>query len=253
MPQADPQPPRVPIFDGHNDALTDLLRPPGRGPRDLLERGSWGHLDLPRAREGGLAGGLFAVFVPRDPATPPPDPEIIFNETGYEVPLPPPLELGYAQRETLAGMARLYRLEARSGGQVRVCRTAAEIQASLDAGVLAAVLHLEGADAIDPDLNALEVFVQAGLRSLGPVWSRPNAFGHGVPFAHPRGPDTGPGLTPAGFELVRACNRLRVLVDLSHLNERGFWDVAETSNAPLVATHSNAHALCPATRNLTND
>jgi membrane dipeptidase len=73
-----------------------------------------------------------------------------------------------------------------------------------------------------------------------------------VPFEFPASPDTGPGLTDAGRGLVAACNRLGILVDLSHLNERGFWDVAELSDAPLVATHSNAHALCPSTRNLTD-
>ena len=67
-----------------------------------------------------------------------------------------------------------------------------------------------------------------------------------------RTPDTGPGLTAAGKALVRQCNRLGVMIDLSHLNERGFWDVAALSDAPLVATHSNAHALCPSTRNLTD-
>ena len=84
------------------------------------------------------------------------------------------------------------------------------------------------------------------------MWSRPNAFGHGVPFRCPSSPDTGPGLTDLGKELVRACNRLKILIDLSHLNERGFWDVAELSDAPLVATHSNAHALSPHSRNLTD-
>ena len=112
-------------------------------------------------------------------------------------------------------------------------------------GNLAAVLHIEGAEAIDPELEALEVFYAAGLRSLGPVWSRPNVFGHGVPFRFPSSPDTGPGLTDAGKELVRACNRLRIMLDLTHLNEAGFWDVAALTDAPLVATHSNVHALCP--------
>ena len=65
-------------------------------------------------------------------------------------------------------------------------------------------------------------------------------------------PDTGPGLTDAGKALVRACNQLGILVDLSHLNEKGFWDVARISDAPLVATHSNAHVLCPLPRNLTD-
>jgi membrane dipeptidase len=90
----------------------------------------------------------------------------------------------------------------------------------------------------------------AGLRSLGPVWSRPNAFGHGVPFVCPSSPDTGPGLTDLGKDLVRTCNRLRILIDLSHLNEGGFWDVAALSEAPLVATHSNVHAISPHSRNL---
>jgi membrane dipeptidase len=117
---------------------------------------------------------------------------------------------------------------------------------------MASILHFEGAEAIDPHLGALETFYNAGLRSLGIVWSRPNAFAEGVPFAFPRSPDTGPGLTDAGCALVRACNELGIMIDLSHINEQGFRDVAKLSNAPLVATHSNAHALCPSTRNLTD-
>ena len=114
------------------------------------------------------------------------------------------------------------------------------------------MLHIEGAEAIDANFELLDVLHAAGLRSLGPVWSRPNAFGHGVPFRCPSSPDIGPGLTELGKALIGACNRLRILIDLSHLNERGFWDVAELSNAPLVATHSNAHAISPHSRNLTD-
>ena len=115
-----------------------------------------------------------------------------------------------------------------------------------------AVLHFEGAEAIDPDLESLEHWYAAGLRSLGPVWSRPTAFGNGVPFIFPSSPDTGPGLTPAGHELIRRCAELGILVDLSHLNEAGFWDVARAQLGPLVASHSGAHALCQASRNLTD-
>jgi membrane dipeptidase len=114
------------------------------------------------------------------------------------------------------------------------------------------VLHLEGAEAIDSGLESLELWHAAGLRSLGPVWSRPTAFGHGVPFVFPSSPDTGPGLTPAGHELVRRCAELGIMVDLSHLNEAGFWDVARADLAPLVASHSAAHTLCQASRNLTD-
>src|SRR5262249_20330692 len=91
------------------------------------------------------------------------------------------------------------------------------------------------------------------LRSIGITWSRPNAFGEGVPFRFPSSPDTGPGLTSAGRSLVRACNWWGIVIDVSHLNEAGFWDVARASDAPLVATHSNVHAICPSSRNLTNE
>ena len=113
----------------------------------------------------------------------------------------------------------LIRIEREANGRVRICRTVEDIRHCMDAGVLAAVLHIEGAEAIDPEFETLDVLHQAGLRSLGPVWSRPNAFGHGVPFRCPSSPDTGPGLTDLGKELIRACNRLKILIDLSHLNE----------------------------------
>jgi membrane dipeptidase len=240
----------LPIFDGHNDTLLALYRPDKGKERSFFTRSEHGHIDLPRAREGGFAGGFFAVYVPAaasiQPSNLPP------GGGPYEAPLPEPLELGYSQRTALGMAGLLFRLEAESQGDLKVVRSAAEIAACLDSGTVAAILHFEGAEAIDPGLEALDVFYQAGLRSIGPVWSRTTAFGHGVPFAYPRTPDTGPGLTNAGVGLVRACNRLGIMIDLSHMNEAGFWDVARLSDAPLVATHSNAHALCQSTRNLTD-
>ena len=238
-----------PVIDGHNDSLLNLYLPERGKGRHFLERSSVGHLDLPRARQGGFGAGFFAIFAPSPDH---PGDTIKFTEHGYEVPLAPSLERGPALQMALDMMALLFRLEEQSKGRMRVVRTVAELQECLDGDCLGAILHFEGAEAIDPDLGALDVFYRAGLRSLGLVWSRPNAFGHGVPFQYPKSPDTGPGLTDAGRELVRACNRLGILVDVSHLNERGFWDVAELSTAPLVATHSAAHAICPSTRNLTD-
>jgi membrane dipeptidase len=235
----------LPIFDGHNDTLLSLDGRDGEQPRSFFERSEQGHIDLPRAREGHLAGGLFAIFV-RGARMDEDDPSAIEVVTSER------LELGYAQQITISAMARLSRLETESAGQVQVVRTAEQLSACLDSGVLAAVLHFEGAEAIDPQLDALLVFYQAGLRSLGIVWSRPNAFGYGVRPDFPSSPDTGPGLTPAGKALVRGCNELGILVDVSHLNEKGFWDVARISDAPLVATHACAHALCPSPRNLTD-
>jgi membrane dipeptidase len=244
---------KLPILIGHNDTLLHLYIPERGHGRSFFVRSDSGHIDLPRAREAGLAGGFFAIFVPANPSSRRSmAADRMQTDGGYEIRAQPTVEMSYAQQMTIAMMASLFRLEAESAGQVKVVRTIAELETCLSDDVLAAILHFEGAEAIDPDLDALEVFYQAGLRSLGIVWSRSNAFAHGVPFKFPHSPDTGPGLTGAGRELVRACNRLGIMLDLSHLNEQGFWDVSGLSDAPLVATHSNVHAICPSTRNLTD-
>src|SRR5579863_1403715 len=218
----------LPIFDGHNDALLSMyLSERGHG-RNFFERSEFGHLDLPRAREGGFGGGFFAIFVPSEPSEPALESTESFKktDTGYEIRLSSAIDPTYALRTAIAVSATLFRLEDQSQGQIKIVRTADELATCLQNGTLAAIMHFEGAEAIDPEFNALEVFYRAGLRSLGPVWSRPNLFAHGVPFRFPHPPDTGPGLTDLGKELVRACNRLGIMIDLSHLNEQGFWDVA---------------------------
>lgn len=242
----------IPVIIGHQDTLLSLYLPERGCGRDFFERSTIGHLDLPRAQEGGIAGGFFAVFVPNPASSAPSDARVVRTANGYTVRLAESLEYDYALRTATAMVALLFRLEDRSQGQLKVVRDVADLIHCLQTGVHAAILHFEGAEAIDADLNALEVFYRAGLRSLGPVWSRPNMFAYGVPFQYPVSPDTGPGLTDAGKELVKACNRLGIMLDLSHLNEKGFWDVAQLSTAPLVATHSNVHVLCSTTRNLTD-
>lgn len=212
------------VIDGHNDLV--LRRWRGEPTS---------HMDLEAGRAAGFAGGFFALFVPS-----PPPAEI--PEIPYAMPLDDPIPYEEAARiaaELYDTLCDLPVNRAESVGDFRE-------------GDIAAIVHLEGADALAPDLSDLEAWYERGLRSVGIVWSRPNAFAEGVPFAFPGSPDTGPGLTDAGRALVAACNRLGVLVDLSHLNEAGFWDVARISEAPLVATHSNAHALCASSRNLTD-
>jgi membrane dipeptidase len=243
---------RLPIVDGHNDSLGRLYPYTHEHVQEFFVRRTDGHIDLPRAREGGLAGGFFAVYASAHaPGTQVPF-EVSHTPTGYEVPLAAPLDPAQASQATIAMTAALFRLEAASSGQVKVVRSVEELACCLETGVLAAILHLEGADAIDPDLYLLDLLYRAGLRSLGVVWSRPNAFGCGVPFRFPHSPDTGPGLTAEGCALVRNCNQLGILLDVSHLNEQGFWDLAAITTAPIVATHSCVHALCPVTRNLTD-
>lgn len=241
-----------PVFDGHNDILLRLQLQPRKRDQIWLMGEGRGHLDLPRMRQGGFAGGMFAIYIPSPPAPGAPDYDALMDNPPYEVELPAMIPLGVAQPVALGMAGHLMWMERASDGAFRICRSVAEIEAARAAGVIAGVMHMEGAEAIDPDLDALHAFHAMGLRSLGPVWSRPTIFGHGVPFRFPGTPDTGPGLTDAGKRLIRACNDLKIVVDLSHMNEAGFNDIAALSDAPLIATHSNAHAVTPSTRNLTD-
>jgi membrane dipeptidase len=214
------------IVDGHNDlALRAWRREPPK------------HLDLEVAREVGFAGGFFALFVPNEEPFDEP------AEVPYAMPLAPAIPTAQARAIALELAQTLESLDVRS------VRHAADFVP----GEIGAIMHREGADPLEPDLSDLDEWYDRGLRSLGLVWSRPNAFAEGVPFRFPATPDTGPGLTDAGRALVRACNDRGILVDLSHLNAAGFWDVAGLSDAPLVATHSNAWTLCNSTRNLEDD
>ena len=239
----------VRFIDGHNDVLLELHLA-GRGPQPFLSRRDEGHLDLVRASEGGFAAGFFAVFVMPETEAEREATKVPLRTPPYAQPLAGPVPGTYAKREAEA-LVELFD-ELASVGGVRPARTIADLEAALEGGPPGAILHFEGAEPIDPDLRDLEAFYQRGLRSLGLVWSRPNAFAHGVPFRFPSSPDVGDGLTDAGRRLVAECNRLGILVDVSHLNERGFWDVAATSKAPVVATHSNAHALSPNSRNVSD-
>lgn len=237
----------IPIFDGHNDLLNRSTAP-GEDPVATFLSGTNGHVDVPRSRAGGFAGGFFAVWLPSPLDLGSLTAEMLQPE--YDMAMPPPLDRPAALPHALQQMSLLHRLEA--AGLVRVCTTVDAIEDCLVNGPIAAILHFEGAEAIDPDFEALDVFYQAGLRSLGPVWSRNTIFAEGVPFRFPSTGDIGGGLTEHGKQLVAECNRRRIMLDLSHLNEAGFWDVARLSDAPLVATHSNAHAVCPHARNLTD-
>jgi membrane dipeptidase len=232
------------VFDGHNDALTC------EDHQDLVGGRGGGHLDLPRMRAGGVRGGIFSVFT--ESAADPWEKRPVTRGDGvveFEHAARVPHQVAAADAAAVAG--RLLALE--RSGALRLAREIADVDAAQgDEGPPVAVLHLEGAEAIDPDLEALDLWYAAGLRSVGPVWSRPNAFAEGVPFISPSSPDTGPGLTEAGRGLVRRCAELGILVDVSHLNEAGFWDLARLELGPIVATHSAAHALCPTSRNLTD-
>ena len=240
----------LPVFDGHNDALSKLHAMHPDDPVGAFMNGYDAALDLGKALRGGFAGGFFAIYVP--PLEADDDGRrAAMAEPSYDIPLPPELDQPHAADVTLAQAGILAALEA--AGAVRICRSVTDIRTAMADGRIAAIMHVEGVEALDPGLAMLDRLHGLGLRSIGPVWSRSNIFGHGVPFRYPSSPDTGPGLTEAGKRLVRRCDDLGVLIDLAHMNEAGFWDVARITTAPLIATHSNAHAICPHARNLTDD
>jgi membrane dipeptidase len=237
-----------PVVDGHNDTLLRLYGtddPVATFIGDVEEAKT--HLDLPRARAAGLGVGFFATFVAGGD-----DHELRWTDDGYEFRIPDALNYEEARATTYRMLELLHRLAA-TVDDFSVVRSVDDFDACLDSGGLGAVAHIEGAGGVAPDCSNLDFLYAAGVRSIGPVWSRPNAFGEGVPTKYPSSPDIGGGLTDAGRNLVRACNERGIVIDCAHLTETGFWDVAETSSAPLVASHTGVHSLSRHSRNLTDE
>ncbi|MFK5926280.1 MAG: dipeptidase [Desulfuromusa sp.] len=139
-----------------------------------------------------------------------------------------------------------------SPGKFRICRTTSEACAAQAAGELAIFLSLEGADPLQNDLKLLRIFYELGVRGLGLVWSRRNYAADGSFFTSVREGRKG-GLTPFGIELIEAAEKLGMFIDVSHLNDEGFWDVIDVVTKPLIASHSNCRSLAGSMRNLTDD
>lgn len=215
-----------PVFDGHIDYITAIKPRAGRPGRDFLTEAETGHVDLPRAMKGGLGGCFTSIYLSNEQAE--------------------MAAVSYAMQE----MNDVFSIGDRAEGGFRVCRTVDEVRRAIDDGAFASVFMFEGADPISYSLKELRVFYEAGLRCLAPAWSRSTIFAHGVRFAGEQAED---GLTEAGRRLVHECNRLGIILDVSHINPAGFWDMIEESAAPIVATHSSVKALCPHVRNLDDE
>lgn len=124
------------------------------------------------------------------------------------------------------------------------CTAAEDIKNSFSHNKIAALLSIEGGEALEGDINALWVFYQLGVRILTLTWNYANEICDGITESR------GGGLTDFGKNVIREMNRLGMIIDVSHLSERGFWDVIELSKAPIIASHSNAKAICGHIRNL---
>ena len=133
-----------------------------------------------------------------------------------------------------------------SEAHMQFCRTAADAKRAAEAGKVAAFLSIEGAELLDCDPDRLTEAHALGARMVTLTWNYENALsGTNVEAVNQ-------GLTEQGRRFVRRCQDLGVIVDVSHISEPGFWDVTEEMRGPFVASHSNAFALCPCSRNLTD-
>jgi len=208
------------VFDAHCDTLQEVLA----GKRRLGERSEEGHMDLPRLRQGGVTAQIFALFVS-----------------------PNHFPRGAAS-QALRLLDVFYQEMEENADQLTLATTASDIERAKVEGKVAGVLSLEGAEALEGDLGVLRAFYKLGVRNIGLTWNLRNAAADGVDETR-----SSSGLTNFGVQLVQEMNRLGILVDISHLSPTGVRDVLYVSEAPVIASHSNAHALCPHRRNLTDE
>ncbi len=206
------------VFDGHCDTISRLCE-----TGETLEN-TTGHWSLDKAETFTAWAQFFAAF-------------------GGQRPRP-----GQSQFSTfLAQEALLKREVAANGGDMAFCVTARDCRAAWGVGKVAAFLSVEGAELLDCDLDRLRQGWTLGVRAVNLTWNYANALS-GSNLEEPER-----GLSDQGRAFVREMNRLGVLVDVSHLSDPGFWDVARLTQAPIIASHSDARALCSHPRNLTDD
>jgi len=207
------------VIDGHCDSIGDQLE----NGRWLGDRSDTGHIDLPRLREGGIDVQFFACYVPM------------------------PYQRHGAFTHAMDRLDQLLLLEERAAEQFMLVRRAEDIVRAKATGKIAGIAGLEGAEALDASLGALRQFYRLGVRNLGLAWNYRNAACDGVAESRTNG-----GLTEFGVKVVEECNRLGMLLDVSHLSPAGVADVLAVSQQPIIASHSNAYALCDHPRNLTD-
>jgi membrane dipeptidase len=208
------------VFDAHCDTLQKVLG----GERRLGERSEEGHADLPRLREGGITAQIFALFVS-----------------------PNHFPKG-AARQALRLLDVFYQELEENADQLTLAATASDIERAKAEGKVAGILSLEGAEALEGDLGVLRAFYKLGVRNIGLTWNLRNAAADGVDETR-----SSSGLANFGVQLVQEMNRLGIMIDISHLSPTGVRDVLHVSEAPVIASHSNAYALCPHRRNLTDE
>lgn len=208
----------VSLFDGHCDTLLHCWRT-GEG----LER-TTGAVDLDRGARLGRYCQFFAIWAVDDMAE------------------------GKSSCQVYEEQYRLFRREMeKHRNRIAHCRTAAEAAQAHREGKVAAFLSVEGAHMLRCDLDELRLAYERGVRAVNLTWNNANALSGSCRDEPER------GLSGQGRAFVREMQRLGMLVDVSHLSDPGFWGVMEEAVRPVIASHSNARAICPHSRNLTDE
>jgi len=240
------KPSHIPVFDGHNDTLTRLWLSDHPDPvHAFIHERLVGHLDLKRCQEAGFIGGMFAIFLPPYSYVQQHHPNKLFDLNASDFTQQQIEQICLEQLDLAHQLAQYSK-------NIKICTSVQNIQDCRAEKKLAIVLHMEGAEALQQNPDLLDVFYERGLRSIGPLWNRPSRFGHGLNAKFPHSPDTGAGLTSDGKDFIRRCADKKIVIDVSHMNEKAFWNTVDILQQPIVATHSNSYALCPQARNLTD-
>ncbi|MFZ5642365.1 MAG: dipeptidase [Bacillota bacterium] len=208
-----------PVVDAHCDSLTAALEQ-GRRLGQISDKG---HVDFPRLRRGGVNVQFFAAFI---------------SPSFRDNPLARAMEIFDAFHEEVNA----------NSDMVEAVFCYGDIESIICRKKLAALLSVEGGEALAGRIEVLRMFYRIGVRCITLTWNGRNELADGVSET-----GTGGGLTKFGESVVREMNRMGMLVDVSHLSERGFWDVLKLSQKPVIASHSNCRTLCDHPRNLTDD
>ena len=216
-------------MDAHIDTLLEIMVPPARPikvptPRKFGERSSKGHVDLPRLLESGVDLQIFAVYIQ------------------------PEYKIERALHRALQVIDRFYKELHDHEDKMMLFTKVSDVREAEKQGKIAAMLSIEGGEAVEADLGILRMLYRLGLRAMTLTWNERNQIADGAGEGRTKG-----GLTNFGVELVKEMNNLGMVVDVSHINDAGFFDVIETTTKPIIASHSNCRALCNHRRNMTDE
>ena len=225
------------VIDTHNDITSAILD-------DKFDLGQAGddpsrkektHTDLRRMKAGGLDAEFFAVYVGRDYVNKKPE------------------EGGGAARRALDMIDIVYEQVRRHPDVLEMAYTSDDIRRIARRGKIASLMGIEGGHAIEDSLHALRMFYRLGIRYMTLTHSNTNNWADSEGDINNPSVKHHNGLTEFGREVVREMNRLGMMVDISHVADKTFFDVLEVTRAPVIASHSSARQLAPHTRNMTDD